>query len=789
MSVISCLSLSLLLCPQSPAPDLDARVTGLVRARLATPAPTPAFSPLFVAREDAAPPSVFDPLPHEPDDTDAAVPEHKRRNRERLLRAWQLRPEPDALASAIAAAAAIPELTTGPSPSAAPWTAVGSGVFSNAPNQYHRTGRIACAAYAHDPAQGITTLYLGATGGGLWRYDWGVGRWRTVSHTLAGSPSVGAFVVDPRNARRIVIGSGDPWRFQGDGLYLSTDAGATWTRRALTPTPDSFYRLRADRSAAQSFLAASNTGIYRSDDFGSSWQRVHTAHATDLLQDPAYPNYWYAGAQGVGVLESSDGGRTFHPINGLPGTGLIANPQRITLALCDAAPNYVYAMASRNFTDIGGIWRSSNYGRSWTLIDDATVDPISWGGAFHTGAMAVDPRNPAVLMCAMAGFQMTTDATAANVSWIRRRQPGHADYTSITFIPDGWAPSRSFVLITSDGGYCTHDWAANSTFTDGNLRGLDTTQVLLATHGFKVAPDARRMLAGTQDNGVVQIDQARAPQEQMQYATGGDGGMVSFAAWSSATAFGSSGCCPFGREMSLQSGLINTWRGIDGNLAASDQPVVLSRLLSGFPLGFTNDNNGFVYLTPLLGGIQWMRLNAQPIPSGPFTFDLTSDLLSALCQGYDGHLHVVDVFGGGATRRTPPRPANATWNGATITADASPGRAAVVYYATASSTPPALFRSLDRGATWQNCTGNLAALGSGGRMLEFLALPSNARILIAATSLGVFRSEDAGASWFRWMDGLPQVVDVRDVEVNTRNGVEMVRIATNGRGFFERPAY
>jgi hypothetical protein len=549
--------------------------------------------------------------------------------------------------------------------------------------------------------------------------------------------------------------------------------------------------MRADKYQAHAFVAATNRGIYRSDDFGQTWRRVYDGHATDLAQDPWYPNYWYAGVQGVGVMESDDNAQTFHPINNLPGTGLVPNPERITLAVAESAPNYVFAMAAKNFRDIGGIWRSSNYGRSWTLIDDATVDPISWGCAFYTGAMAVHPRNPAVLLCAMGGFQMTTNATAANVAWTRRRQPGHADYTSITFIPPGWAPSDSWVTITSDGGYCTYDYANNAFYTDGNLRGLNTAQVLLSTHGFHVANgDGRLMLAGTQDNGVVEVSQSRVLQEQIRYANAGDGGMVSFASWSSATVFGSAGCCPFSRMASSQSGAINTWFGIDKNLGASDQPVVLSRLfIGGMPFTFTNDTSGFVYGAPLVGVANWAKINANAIPGGPFTFDVSSDSRWAYCQGYDGRVHVLDLLTGGFNARTPPRPMNATWSGATVTADASSGRPQHAYYGTAGSRPSAFFRTMDRGVTWTDCTGNLGTLAAGAHFFELVALPADSAILIATTSVGVFRSQDGGRNWFRWMDGMPAVVDVRDVEVGSRDGTTMVRIATNGRGFWERPAY
>ena len=70
---------------------------------------------------------------------------------------------------------------------------------------------------------------------------------------------------------------------------------------------------------------------------------------------------------------------------------------------------------------------------------------------------------------------------------------------------------------------------------------------------------------------------------------------------------------------------------------------------------------------------------------------------------------------------------------------------------------------------------------------ELVANPSNLNQLFLATSAGVLRSDNGGTSWYRYMEGLPKVMDVRQIELSF-DGVdepELV-IGTNGRGWWRR---
>ena len=85
------------------------------------------------------------------------------------------------------------------------------------------------------------------------------------------------------------------------------------------------------------------------------------------------------------------------------------------------------------------------------------------------------------------------------------------------------------------------------------------------------------------------------------------------------------------------------------------------------------------------------------------------------------------------------------------------------------------------GATWENRSSGLAQANP----VNALAIdPTNSNRLFCGADVGVFRTEDAGASWQVWDQGLPNAPIYR---LLVHEPTRLVRAATHGRSIWERP--
>src|SRR5919205_1138818 len=153
------------------------------------------------------------------------------------------------------------------------------------------------------------TFYFGAVGGGVWKT---VNAGRTWSPVFDSQPfsSIGALAVAPSNPRVVYVGTGEAdMRSQisyGNGMYRSTDAGATWTHLGLDDTRQISRVLVDPKNADVAFVAAlghaygpnAERGVYRTRDGGKTWQKVLFKNpdvgAADLALDPSDSRVVYA---------------------------------------------------------------------------------------------------------------------------------------------------------------------------------------------------------------------------------------------------------------------------------------------------------------------------------------------------------------------------------------------------------------------------------------------------------------------------------------------------------------
>jgi hypothetical protein len=701
-----------------------------------------------------------------------------------------------------------PPAALAPSLGTAAWEQIGDGDF-NPDEVHHQAGRIRQATYAYDNPQGITTLWLGATGGGLWR---GLDllfaiAFVPVSDTLPGSPSVGAFLVQPGNSNNILIGTGDLYRYPGTGMYKTTDEGASW--QAVYPTdgtswPGTFQKLLTDLHdpSGQTVLAQGDSGIWLSTNFGSSWSQVYAGQTTDLVQDPVNTYIWYAAAPGIGVLRSTSYGQFYNPI----GSGL-ATPGRISLAVSAAAPWHVYAIsATTDWKYLSGIWRSDDYGDgTWNAIE--TTDNISGAAqAFHTTAIAVDPNNPDVVFAGMAGSQVTHNATAATPTWTYSStfDQGHADHTGYTF-----EAGTTNVISTTDGGIYVLD--ENTLSVSGALdyaTNLNVQQVFGPVGDLacsRTEPD--ECLSGLQDNGSILINRNDSPPNVIE--NGGDGSQVSIAPNNPDELFNMEDGTRFystdqGASWSGDYGACLPSNNYATTLIDQTPPNGFTPFIYTFsqPPGSQNSTDSYVYYKTVNPNCDWSAAN----PTAPFDTTKFSPRSMDASNDPSGYVFYVVGWGTGALKvldsystgrlgamsyvdRTPPLSRFAQSSDSQIAADRSTSRPYTVTYTTGGSRPSQAFLSNDRGQTWSEVTGDLATKLPDASYWKLLANPVDQRQLFLATDQGIYRSDNFGVNWYSYMAGMPAVANIFGLEMDADPlyvSTPLLHIGTYGRGFWDR---
>jgi len=158
-----------------------------------------------------------------------------------------------------------------------------------------------------------------------------------------------------------------------------------------------------------------------------------------------------------------------------------------------------------------------------------------------------------------------------------------------------------------------------------------------------------------------------------------------------------------------------------------------------------------------------------------------------------GTLYVMDSYSDGPLgsmtfeERTPALPAGSASNDSQIAADRSSLRPYTVTYTTGASRPSRAYLSNDRGQTWPDVPGDLAFTLTDATYWKLVANPSDQTQLFLGTDVGVYRSDNGGANWYRYSDGLPAVASIFGLELNfDQANPPLLHLGTYGRGFWDR---
>lgn len=629
-----------------------------------------------------------------------------------------------------------------------------------------------------------SNILAGSASGGMWRSADGGTSWSpTTSWAVQQSVTCLAQDIRPGHTSTWYYGSGEAYGasasgggayYLGNGIYKSTDGGATWTSLTATSsnTPHSFdtfwdaiWNIDTDPSETvnDEVYAATLGAVYRSTDGGTSWTAARGGSTS------AYSYFTDVQVTSSGVVYatlSSDGPQKgiWRSIDGISWTNITppnfpADYNRIVIGIAPSDEDQVwflgntpgfgqpdtnfqgdiewnslwkYTYLSGNGDSTGGMWsdRSSalpttggpfdkfNCQGSYDLV--VKVKPNDTNTVFIGGTNLYRSTNgftDDTQTTFIGGYAIGTDFP------LIQSYPGHhPDQHALEFYPSD--PGR--MISANDGGVflCTDNAASSVTWTPLNNGYLTSMFYTVAID--HASPGNNIVIGGAQDNGSWWTNSA-SPTAIWTQPRGGDGSFCAIADNQSAYYF------------SIQNGKV-----MRAQLDAAGNVTDFSRIdpIGGKDYLFINpftldpSNNNIMYLAG--GKRMWRNNDLAGIPYAgnwdsistnwyPFadTLPLPSTKITAvaasktpanrLYYGTDkGKVFRVD----NANATPAPAPVNISFiqfpaSGYVNCIAVDPNDADHVIVVFSNYSVYSLFRTTDGGSTWEKIGGNLEANNAG----------------------------------------------------------------------------
>ena len=313
----------------------------------------------------------------------------------------------------------------------------------------------------------FATVFVAAASGGVWKSTNAGTTWDPI-FTDYGTSNIGDIALFQPNPDIVWVGTGESctrnsigW---GDGVYKSTDGGATFTNVGLADThhigevlthptdPDIAY------VAAQGHLwgYTGDRGLFRTTDGGATWTKLGTdapvitdaqaggsgrgglpndnrTGATDMVMDSRdpdvlYVSFWHrlrqphrfdSGGSNGGIYKSTDGGDSWLKLtDGLPE----GDTGKIGLAISRSNPDTLMAIVEHGFqpqrrneddsenpdyddmSKLGtGIYRSDDGGDSWEYVSRYNNRP------FYYSHIWMNPVNDDIVYVVAGSAQISVD--------------------------------------------------------------------------------------------------------------------------------------------------------------------------------------------------------------------------------------------------------------------------------------------------------------------------------------------------------------------------------------------
>ena len=637
-------------------------------------------------------------------------------------------------------------------------------------------------------------LWAGSASGGLWKSTsagYGETAWERVE---TGFPVLGvsAIALDPSNPDIVYAGTGEVYNLEnsapnvairttrgtyGIGILKSTDGGATWAKSLDWSYGDlrGVQDIKINPMRPATVYAATTEGLLRSYNAGASWQTVHNKPmAVDIEINPVDTNKIYVTHGSLdddaasGVFRSVNGGASFSKMtNGLPAS----YSGKTLLGVCAGNPNVLYASVGNSFNQ-EGLYRTDNGGNNWTQVN--TKDVCAYQG-WYSHDVSVHPTNPDIFLWGGIDAWKSIDGGALVekktlwYNWFFGQVPvggpeGPGDYVHADIHRVYWQkndPDKVY-LVTDGGIFVSYD--GGETFEGRN--GGYQTQQFYANLG-NSATDPNLCIGGMQDNATAIYTGDPA----WTRVIGGDGECAAISPLDDQVMYGSSQY--LNMLKSVDGG--NSWYNIGPNnedacfngpfeIAPSDPNVMYAGAQSlhrsdDAGESWNNASGGFI-----ADGDPILTIAVHPA-NPDLVFCSTAPV-------YSNTARVFRVDAGAVTEL------NGLPNRVCMDIAVHPTAPTTLYAVFAGFNSPHVWRSTNNGANWAAIDNGLPDIPTNTILID----PLQPGHLYVGNDLGVWLSQDAGASWEAWSADAPQAMLAMHLSISADR---KLRVATHGLGVWQ----
>ena len=419
------------------------------------------------------------------------------------------------------------------------WVSIGPTRITRPPEagygQYDAVGRI-CAVAIHPTDPNVIYIaspgQLGHEGSGVWKTESGGISWIPVTESFPGT-SIAAIAIDPGGflglLEKVYVLTSD------DGLFRSDDHGTSWIKihgnlnvRRNTGIGDPTVLLMNPQQTSTMYVTTRD-GVKRSKDGGKSWNLVLAGEAMSLVMDPINPQVLYAAVKPYGVYRNDSGGDKFKwkwvpPI--IPFSSTFP-PYGFLLALSHPASDpveTVYALIGAPTGSTGTrLYRTDNRGQDWSL-KQTCVPPSDETSRCDFMILGADPSEPDRVYQGGPYFYISSSGGSNPIRIPgsgNDRQPdsAHGDYHGFAIDPT----DPNVIYAGTDGGL----YRSPSKGDVGTWSFISPGVTNAELYDLAQAGPGPLIISGTQDNGTIRYS-GRPIWDHIYPGPpfGGDGGVV-----------------------------------------------------------------------------------------------------------------------------------------------------------------------------------------------------------------------------------------------------------------------